>query len=178
MIITVGRPGEQPCLSEPWTRFSARTGPRISASLLPLPEERRILTQGLPVLGVQPRERAERQISDRPLVGSHLLFGHTVARMLEQHPVGDPVDLGELVEDARRRPVNRTVLDLAEVAVLDHPAGLLLDVAQGQPRNITKILQVGAELGRAHLFPQRRAPSAGDRAYRSLLSRPGTAVST
>ena len=26
MIITAGRPGEQPCWSEPWTRFSARTG--------------------------------------------------------------------------------------------------------------------------------------------------------
>jgi hypothetical protein len=26
VIITAGRPGEQPCWSEPWTRFSARTG--------------------------------------------------------------------------------------------------------------------------------------------------------
>ena len=25
MIITAGRPGEQPCWSEPWTTFSART---------------------------------------------------------------------------------------------------------------------------------------------------------
>jgi DNA-binding GntR family transcriptional regulator len=27
VIITAGRPGGQPCWSEPWTRFSARTGP-------------------------------------------------------------------------------------------------------------------------------------------------------
>jgi integrase len=26
VIITAGRPGEQPCWSEPWTKFSARTG--------------------------------------------------------------------------------------------------------------------------------------------------------
>ena len=26
MIISAGRPGEQPCWSEPWTTFSARTG--------------------------------------------------------------------------------------------------------------------------------------------------------
>jgi hypothetical protein len=142
VIITAERPGEQPCWSEPWTRFSARTGPAAAAvtvkSATRNPREPRIV---------------ERAVSGGEQVPIGVPAGHVTAR----------------VEPLPTRPGGRVRADEQDRGSTDMPSPGLRDIPPGRPDEALPAdhlpartgpaVKNGFKLGAAHDIP-RQSPDS------------------